>query len=296
MTRVLVSGGTGFVGRFIVEHLLARGYDVLVGARTPPAPALFSRPVAFIPLTLDPDVDQSAAFRGVDHFVHAAFQHVAGRYRGGEGGDPEGFRRANLDGSLRLFKTARHEGVRRCVFLSSRAVYGEQPRGAALLEETPCHPQSLYGALKLEAEQMLSGLATDAFATTSLRVTGVYGPCGHEGAHKWQSLFDDYLSGRAVEPRAGTEVHGDDVASAVRLTLEVPVGGLSAGVFNVSDILIDYNAILAIVRDLTGCGHALPGRAAVTAFNAMNTGKIKALGWQPGGFGRLRETIGTLLA
>lgn len=296
MTRVLVSGGTGFVGRFIVEHLMASGYEVVVGGRAPPASALFSKPVAFVPLALAPDIDQSAAFRHIDHFVHAAFQHVAGRYRGGEGDDPEGFRRSNLDGSVRLFQTARNEGVKRCVFLSSRAVYGEQPPGADLFEETSCNPESLYGALKLEAENELDALGTAAFKTVSLRVTGVYGIPGEGAAHKWQPLFDDYLSGRVIAPRAGTEVHGEDVAGAVRLALQTPLDRLQGGVLNVSDVLIDNRAILAMVQNITGCPHPLPDPAALAAFNAMNTEKIRALGWQPGGLERLQATVRKLLA
>lgn len=296
MRRVLVTGGTGFVGRFIVEHLLARGYDVVVGGRTPPAPALFSKPVAFVALTLDPDIDQSPAFRHVDHLVHAAFQHVEGRYRGGEGSDPEGFRRSNLDGSASLFRTARDQGIKRCVFLSSRAVYGKQSPGADLFEETPCHPDSLYGALKLEAENELAKLNTDGFKAVSLRVTGVYGRPGRGGCHKWQSLFDDYLSGGAIVPRAGTEVHGDDVAAAVRLVLETPSSSLPYGVFNVSDVLIDNRAILALVKNISGSPHALPAPAVLTVFNTMNTEKIRALGWQPGGLKRLQASVASLFA
>ncbi|CAN7445000.1 MULTISPECIES: NAD(P)-dependent oxidoreductase [unclassified Ensifer] len=296
MTRVLVSGGTGFVGRFIVEHLMAAGYDVVAGGRTPPAPAFFSKPVAFVPLALDPDIDQSVAFRDVDHFVHAAFQHVAGRYRGGEGDDPEGFRRSNLDGSVRLFRTARDHGVKRCVFLSSRAVYGDQLPGVELFEDTACHPESLYGSLKLEAENALAALGTNAFKAVSLRVTGVYGPSGTGAAHKWQPLFDDYLAGREIAPRAGTEVHGDDVAAAVRLTLEAPLDGLTSGVFNVSDVLVDNCTILAMVQDITGSKHALPRPATLTTFNAMNSEKIRAVDWRPGGLERLRATVRTLLA
>ena len=87
--------------------------------------------VPFVPLLLNPDLDQATIFDGVQYFVHAAFEHVEGRYRGGEGDDPEGFRRANVEGSARLFEAARAAGVKRCVFLSSRAVYGTELAGIA---------------------------------------------------------------------------------------------------------------------------------------------------------------------
>ncbi|MHA4729682.1 NAD-dependent epimerase/dehydratase family protein [Ensifer adhaerens] len=295
MTRVLVSGGTGFVGRFIVEHLLQAGYEVVIGGRTRAPNTFFSGPVGFVPLSLDPTSDHSAAFGNVQCFVHAAFQHIPGRYRGGEGDDPESFRRANLDGSVRLFETAREQGVGRCIFLSSRAVYGTHSAGAVLSEGSTCHPESLYGALKLAAERQLELLGTDNFRTASLRVTGVYGAPGNGASHKWQALFDDYLQGRPVAPRAGTEVHGDDVAAAVRLVLEAETRRSPVSVFNVSDILVDNSIILEIVRQITGCTNDLPEPAALTEFNAMDCGRLRALGWTPGGLPRLHETIEKLL-
>lgn len=296
MSRVLVSGGTGYVGRFIVEHLLAHGHEVTVGGRSPPSAGLFSKDVRFVPLVLDPNLNQVDAFKDIDHFVHAAFSHLPGKYRSGEGDDPAGFRRANLDGSVRLFETARRAGVRRCIFLSSRAVYGPQPGGVPLTEKTPPQPETLYGQVKLADERRLQALGGDAFTTASLRITGVYGAVGPGRPHKWQSLFDDYRAGRPVPVRAGTEVHGDDVAAAVRLMLEADPAHIGGEVFNVSDVLVDTRAILSIVRDSTGCPHPLPDAADLAAFNPMATENIRSLGWKPGGAGRLRAAVTGLVA
>lgn len=296
MSRVLVSGGTGFVGRFIVEHLARHGHDVVVGARTQPATGYFGAPVTFAPLMLDATRDQQPAFAGIDHFVHAAFEHVPGRYRGGEGNDSDGFRRANLDGSLRLFQEAQASGVKGCLFLSSRAVYGEQPPGLELSEETPCAPETLYGRLKLEAEQALAAMAETNFRPVNLRVTGVYGEPQPSARHKWQDLFSDYLAGRPVAPRAGTEVHGDDVGAAVRLALESLSGTPDATTLNVSDMFVDNRSLLAIVKEISGSAHALPDAVPPTAFNAMNTDRLRQLGWKPGGAERLRWTIEAMLA
>lgn len=296
MSRVLVSGGSGYVGRFIVEHLLAHGHKVTVGGRTPPAAGFFSKEVPFVPLSLDPDLDQSGAFQDIDHFVHAAFSHLPGKYRGGEGDDPDGFRRANLEGSVRLFEAAQQAAVRRCVFLSSRAVYGLYPGGVTLTEETLPRPETLYGQVKLEAERRLRELCSPAFVATSLRITGVYGSAGPGRRHKWQSLFDDYLAGRPVPARAGTEVHGDDVAAAVRLMLEADPSAIGGGMFNVSDLLVDTRSVLAIVRDATACPYPLPPAADLAAFNTMATERIRALGWAPGGAARLRAAVADLVA
>ncbi|WP_018235534.1 NAD(P)-dependent oxidoreductase [Ensifer sp. BR816] len=293
MTRVLVSGGTGYVGRFIVEHLLARGYKVSVGGRTQPADGFFSRPVPHVPLRLDPDADQIAAFDNIYYFVHAAFEHVEGKYRGGEGADPQGFRRANLAGSVRLFEAARAAGVRRCVFLSSRAVYGD--RASPIVDEaSPAEPDTLYGAIKLGTEDTLKSMTGHDFVTASLRVTGVYGPAGPGRRHKWSSLFADYLAGRPVASRVGTEVHGDDVAKAVRLMLEADPARVSGQIFNVSDVLTGNHEILSILKAVTGCAHPLPPAAEIGEFNVMSTDKLRALGWVPGGEERLASTIRAL--
>ncbi|MCR4268258.1 NAD(P)-dependent oxidoreductase [Nitratireductor sp. ZSWI3] len=292
----IVSGGTGLVGRFIVEALLSAGYRVTVAGRHAPADGFFSAPVPFTPLALEPTAVSAALFEGADVFVHAAFDHLPGRYRGGEGDDAAGFRRRNLDGSLALFRAARSAGVSRTVFLSTRAVYGPRPPGAMLDEDEDCRPDTLYGAVKLAAEQELAALCGPAFAGASLRVTGVYGPAGPGRRHKWAGLFEDYLAGRPVAPRAATEVHGADVAAAVRLMLEAPADTVSKRVFNVSDIVLDRRDLLALVAQETGCAHPLPEAADIAAVNAMKTGRLRTLGWRPGGAALLQQTVMELSA
>lgn len=294
--RTLVSGGTGFVGRFIVEGLLAAGHAVTVMGRSSPGEGFFSAPVRFVEGRLDPDRDQSAAFEGIDNFVHAAFDHVAGKYRGGEGDDPAGFRRRNVEGTAALFEAARVKRVERAVFLSSRAVYGSQTPGAELTEETVPHPDTLYGEVKLAGEQRLRAMGAAAFVGTSLRITGVYGPAGQGRPHKWAELFSDYLAGRTIEPRAATEVHGADVARAVRLALEAKPDAVQGQVFNVSDIVTDTCAILAVVREATGSAAALPPPVSAAALNVMTTEKLRSLGWKPGGAELFRKTVMALAA
>lgn len=292
----LISGGTGFVGRFIVEHLLAAGHSVAVMGRTAPPEGFFSAPIKFVEGTLDPARDQSMAFEDIDFFIHAAFDHVPGKYRGGEGDDAAGFRLRNREGSAALLKTARAMGIKRAVFLSSRAVYGTQPAGAVLTEEIVPHPDTLYGEMKLAAERDLRDMSGDGFCGTSLRVTGVYGPAGPGLDHKWTGLFRDYLAGRPVEPRAGTEVHGDDVAKAVKLVLEAPEKAVSGQIFNISDLLVDRRDLLSVVSTVARCGHPLPSQADHAAANVMATEKIRALGWRPGGDVALEQFVRSQVA
>lgn len=297
MKRVLVTGGSGLVGRFIVDDLRKHGWTVTIAGRRAPTAGDLPADIGFQPLDLDPAADFSAATDGVDALVHAGFSHAAGRYRGGEGDDVRGFWDRNCLASQRLFEAATQRGVERIVFLSSRAVYGRQAPGLPLTEATPCHPDTHYGLVKYACEQHLGCLATHTEMTAaSLRATGVYGMSRPGGAHKWDGLIRDYLAGRPVEPRLGTEVHGRDVAAAVRILLEVPRDVMADGIFNVSDLLLDRNDILLPVRRHFGCPHPLPERAEATAYNAMETSKLRQLGWRPGGRNLFDRTMTEILA
>ncbi len=295
MSHVLITGGTGLVGRFITEGLLAGGHEVSVAGRKVPAPGFFSGPVGFRAVELLPEGAWPGLFDGVTALVHAAFDHLPGRYRGGEGDDPEGFRARNLTGTQRLFEAARAAGVSRAIFLSSRAVYGRQPAGARLFETTEPQPDTLYGAVKLRGEKALTALSRPGFSGVSLRVTGVYGPPTPGRAHKWAELFADYLAGREITPRAGTEVHGSDVARAVRLMLEAPADALTDKVYNVSDLVIDRRDILAPLKSAAHSPYPLPPPAATAALNVMDTGRLEMLGWRPGGRDLFEATIKMLV-
>lgn len=291
--KALVSGGTGLVGRYLVEGLLSAGYGVTVAGRMAPDPGLFAIPVGFMPLSLEPSCDDAGLFEGFDHFVHAAFDHVPGLYRGGEGGDADGFVRRNLNGTIGLFESAKRAGVRRCVFLSSRAVYDGLPEGSPFTETVEVRPTTLYGQVKRKAEQALQALSCPGFCGVSLRVTGVY---GHLRPNKWDGLFADYLAGRMIESRAGSEVHGVDVADAVLRMLEVEVAEVNGQVFNLSDVVTDRHEILRWVQAVTGAEHDLPRPAEKAAVAPMPTDRMRALGWSPGGKVRLEETVRRLAA
>lgn len=294
---VLVTGGTGLVGRFIVEGLIESGRAVVVAGRTPPRPGQFSAPVAFRPFSLDPDAITPDLLAGCDTLVHAAFHHKPGRYRGGEGNDPETFLRCNVEGSAALFEAAHEAAVSRAVFLSSRAVYGTRPTGTALPETLTPEPETLYGQAKLQTERTLSALNRPGFVTTSLRVTGVYGATGADPRHKWADLFADFRSGTPIAPSAGTEVHGSDVAAAVTTVLAADRGAVGGAAFNVSDIVLDRRELLALYAAAAGLSdRTLPAAADPEACCVMPTDRLRRLGWQPGGWPLLEGTVAALAA
>ena len=255
--HVLVTGATGTVGHFLLPALTAAGHRVTTLGRHP----------GDHPWDL---ADPAPRLPAADALVHAALAHLPGAFRGGEGSDPARFRRLNLDGTLRLLDAA---GSARVVFLSTRAVYGDHRRGETLCETDTPAPDSLYGDIKLAAEAALGSRGC------ALRATGIYG--GHP--HKWRDLFAAYLRGDRIPPRRATELHGQDLTTAVRLLLETS----DTGAFNASDILLDRHDLLARVRTRTGCPHPPPPPATDPPPGVMDTSRLRALGWRPGGLSRL---------
>lgn len=284
--KVALTGATGLVGRFLLHSLAARGHEVVTLGRQAVAGNEHRRWA----------LGEAAPLAGCDALVHAAFLHVPGHYRGGEGDDPEGFVAANRDGSLRLFHEAREAGLTRALFLSSRAVYGDYPSGTALTEDLAPRPDTLYGEVKWAAEQGLSALARPGFATAAIRATGIYGPLGLSGPdHKWRGLFDAFLAGETVTPRVATELHGDDLAAAVALLLEAPEAALAPRSFNASDITLDRRDLLERVARITGRGGPLPDRADASRVSAMRCDRLWQLDWRPRGMEGLDAALREML-
>lgn len=289
--RIIVSGASGILGRFIVEGLLAQGHEVLALGRHKPAEDFFSRPVAFKQISLADMVYEPEDFLGYDGFVHTAFHHERGKYRGGEGDKPEEFQLYNHDGSMALFNAVKRAGVERAVFLSSRAVYGVQEAGACLVETIEPKPDTLYGFVKLRTEQALCELSGEKFLPIILRATGVYGPVKPPLRDKWQELFDGVEAGKKIAPRVGTEVHGEDLAGAINTLLAAKSDDLAnvaanekAPIFNLSDILLDRRELLGTYAKLKVLDDVeLPAIADASTYNAMDCSRLKALGWQPRG-------------
>ncbi|SFQ56703.1 Nucleoside-diphosphate-sugar epimerase [Roseivivax halotolerans] len=268
--RIALTGSGGLVGRFIADGLRGAGHDVVTLGR--------GRDREWYLLGPAPDLSR------IDALVHAALDHVPGRYRGGEGDDPEGFIAANVDGTACLFEAAASSGVEVALFLSSRAVFDGYPPGTDLREDLAARPTSLYGKVKAQAEEHLFRLP---LRSVSLRATGIYGP---GPGHKWQQLFRDYLGGREIAPRKGTELHGADLAEAVRLCLEKDV----SGAVHASDLVLDRHDLLAEVQLLTGATATPPDRDA-RCVSVLDCASLAALGWTPGGWDRLRADLPLML-
>lgn len=171
--KVLVTGASGFVGRALVERLVAeRGFDPASGVR---------RPDTTLPNQVSiPDLgaggDWSAAVGNAEAVVHlAARVHVMAE----RAVDPLAeYRRANVDGTIGLARAAAAAGVKRFVLVSTVKVNGETtPPGRPFTEAQAAAPMDPYGVSKAEAERALFDLGRETgMEVVVIRPTLVYGP------------------------------------------------------------------------------------------------------------------------
>jgi UDP-glucose 4-epimerase len=166
MSRVLVTGASGFIGRALVPALVTAGYDVRAAVRRSPAP--FALPVQVATHgDLSADVDWQSLLAGVDLIVH-----LAGIAHTGPGVAEACYDRVNHLATSALAKAAWEARVKRVVFVSTiRAQTG--PRSDRVLTETDApQPTEPYGRSKFAAEIALARSGADF---TILRPVLVYG-------------------------------------------------------------------------------------------------------------------------
>lgn len=291
---IAVTGATGYVGRFVVDELQRRGCTVRALARPGSDRDGFAAPIEWLEGDLRSPDALAALADGAEAVVHLAYEHVPGRYRGGEGDDLAAWLDANLTGSLRLLMAARDAGVKRFVFLSSRAVFSHTEPGRQLDESHPTAPDSHYGAYKAAVESFLSSFAASGGMTTAaLRATGVYGVNRPVERSKWWDIVRTVVAGGEVtSTRGGTEVHGLDAARAVYALLERPDRG---GVFHLSDLYVTHRDIVRLARRYAKRPGSLPAAPPAPVANPLACRRLRSLGVTLGGVPLLEATVAQLV-
>lgn len=289
-----VTGATGYVGRFILERLLAEGVTVRAWRRPSSDLRFMPEGVEWIAGDLESEAGIAGLVGGADMLVHAALQHAPGRYRGGEAGDLARYLKVNVSGSLALLAAAHEAGVGRCVVLSSRAVFGRSGPGAAVTDDAPVSPDTHYGASKVALEAFVQSWGAEGWPVAALRPTGVYGMIAPPERSKWFGIVAAVLRGEPVEPRAGTEVHGRDVAEAVWRLLRADPEAVAGRAFNCSDIVVSTRDIVALAHGLAGVEGPLPASAPAPA-GIMRCDGLARLGVRFGGRALLEKTVAELV-
>lgn len=176
MSRFLITGGAGFIGSHLVEHVLQQGHSVRVidnlatGRRENLAPFLSDIDYHEADLRDADSVQQ--AIKGVEVVLHqAALPSVPRSIK-----NPIESHEVNVTGTLNLLIAARDAGVKRLVYAASSSAYGnlDVPVKHEDLSTTPISP---YGCAKLSAEQYCRVFyETYGLETVSLRYFNVFGP------------------------------------------------------------------------------------------------------------------------
>jgi len=232
--NILITGASGFIGSFIVEEALRRGFSTWAAMRKSSSRQyLQDERIHFIELNLDDEEQLCSQLQGLqfDYVVHAAGVTKCL--------DKRDFFRINTEGTKHLVNALRRVGMelRRFVYISSLSVFGaireQQPYQEISEHDTP-QPNTDYGRSKLEAERWLDSQFGPSSAAAQgdkpfpyivLRPTGVYGPRERDYFLMAKSIkqHSDFAVG--FRRQDITFVYVQDVVQAVFLALDHGASG-----------------------------------------------------------------------
>jgi len=170
--KIAVTGGNGFIGSYVCEEFTRSGHEVVSLSKNAMAPSYNANPLHQLKCDiLDIDSLQGAT-KGFDCIVHLA----ALRSLKESMFNPFEYNRVNINGTVNVLEAARINGIKKVVFASSSAVYGNN-NTLRQKEGSHLRPSSPYGLSKLAAEHYCSIYSENfGIETVSLRMFNVYGP------------------------------------------------------------------------------------------------------------------------
>jgi UDP-glucose 4-epimerase len=229
---VLVTGATGAVGPQVVSAIREAGYRIRTLSLHPPPADMVSDGIECRIGDVTNPADVRSAMQGAGAVVHlAALLHIVNPTPDMR----QAYENINVGGTAVVADAAVREDVRRIVYFSTIAVYGDS-RGRVMDEDTPPAPKTFYEKTKLDAERLvLRAKNRSGFPIgTVLRMAAVYGP---RVKGNYRQLLKALHSGCFVSIGPGrnrrTLVYDQDVARAAALALVHP--GAAGRLFNVSD-------------------------------------------------------------
>ncbi len=287
-SRVLVTGGAGFIGRRVVRALLAEGHEVTVAdLRAFPDPEVRS----VVGDLCDPDGPARAVRPGIDVIMHlAAVTSVLASVQ-----DPVSTHRLNVEATARLLELARENEVGTFLLASTNAVVGNVG-SAVITEQTVLRPLTPYGATKAAGE-MLLGAYVSCYGITgaSLRFSNVYGPGMTEKDSFIPRLMRAARNGEGVRVRGDGSmvrdvVHVDDI---VQGTFAAWRAGCNGPLILGAGRSVTVNDMVTIARQITGAAipaENVPPKQGEMPAVVLDISAAKAIGYQP------RHTLETGMA
>jgi UDP-glucose 4-epimerase len=278
--RLLVTGGSGFIGRFAVSELRAAGARVrVVDLKPHPDPEV----EIVVGDLSEPAIVEASLEGGIDGIVHLAA--VTSVLRSVE--QPELTYHTNVEATASLLQAAASAGVKSLAFASTNAVVGMTDR-PAIDESLPLSPLTPYGATKAAGEMLMSAYtASYGLRCACLRLTNVYGP----GMEAKDSIVARLM--RAIRAGGTFEIYGDglqvrdyvhvsDVFAAVQMALSDeswsgPVVIGSGTSLSVLEVIESVRAVSGASLSITH-GPAKPGEMRAVI---VDNSRARATGWSP---------------
>lgn len=190
MSRILITGGAGFIGSHLAKKCIASGDSVTVldnlstgNEANVPEGAEF----------IEGDISAIKTFRGLSGSKFDCVLHLAAQSSGEVSDERPGLDlNVNALGTLYLLEFCRKQNIPRFLYASSMAVYGNPP-SVPVPEETPLVPLSFYGISKMTAEQYIRHYAETGLKTTVFRMFSVFGP-GQDLSNLKQGMVSIFLA------------------------------------------------------------------------------------------------------
>ncbi|MEV0068322.1 NAD-dependent epimerase/dehydratase family protein [Amycolatopsis sp. NPDC050768] len=248
-TPVVVTGGSGFIGRAAVRELRDRGYPVTVVDRVPYVTEDEGVRVVTGDLR-DAETREAAVTAGTGAIVHlAALTSVLKSVE-----LPDDTFTENVAVTHGLLELARERGVQTFVLASTNAVIGDVGT-STITVDLPTRPLTPYGATKAACEMLLSGYSgAYGMTTCALRFTNVYGPGMSHKDSFVPRMMRAAMAGEGVRVYGTGEqrrdlVHVDDVVRAIAFALE---SGYSGRAIVGAGHSVSVLEMVQTVRDVTG--------------------------------------------
>lgn len=248
--KILITGGTGFIGRHVIQAVIGAGHEVIALKR---AQSHLDGSTDFLPqvlwLNLDaPDWCQRASAEKPEVIIHCAWAGVSAAERA-----DWKLQATNLTFFTDLLQIASASNLKRFIAFGSQAEYG------AILgrvnESHPCLPATAYGATKLACLTLLAGFARQQHINhVWLRLFSVYGP-GERGQWFIPSLIHQMQAGQAPRLTGGEQrydyLHVRDLAAGVLAVLQCPE---PSGIFNLSsNTSLTLREVAGLIKKYTAC-------------------------------------------
>jgi len=231
--RVLLTGGTGFIGARAAEILaLGHGCQVRALVHNPGNASRLARlPVELVQADLDDEAVLRRLTTDCDAVVHCAVGTAWGQRK-------EIFK-VTVDGTRKLAEAALANGVKRFVHLSTISVYGDdQEMTGSIDETTPIKPVtgSEYGESKAAAEKVVADLAARGLAAVIFRPARVFGPFSRIFIERPLAAMAENRFRWLGDPRVPADmVYVDSVVHSIVLALKAPADRVKGETFVISD-------------------------------------------------------------